>query len=503
MKRNSVGVLVVCVCAAVGLCGAEPSPPVFPAQYHLTTALQEPRYHVDYWEQENMFVDMDEGVMTVDQYKGLDVMRTIADSTHGKYYFIFGFFGSELCWEVSADIVIPPSNFSTYKYVGDIVYNGVPCNIFRETTDTTITDLYSMISFPYAPVHLALTFTDSSEYLIEECYSYVHGVAPSYFTPPSNCLPAESEHAKEFLNLWINHRLSPLAQKILPLPPTPQRTPLYPSLIAEQLAPWRSSISPLSQHYSRLSPGELFNMFPLPYHAPQKGKVQHKSSQVIPVSFDARDEWPDCNWSIRNQASCGDCWAHAAVEVAEARKCISSNASFTSRFSVQHLVSCDYYDWGCGGGAFDSPTVFGVDRGYTLDSCLPYDASTQSGFPTACQATCEDGSVIPFYQFASAYAVDASPESIQEEILQNGPVISIFNLYMDWFYYSSGVYMHRWGSYVGGHAVMIVGWGVENDLPYWLMVNSMGDTWGENGLFKMLRGADECGCESGVSAGLF
>ena len=51
------------------------------------------------------------------------------------------------------------------------------------------------------------------------------------------------------------------------------------------------------------------------------------------------------------------------------------------------------------------------------------------------------------------------------------------------FYISvfSGVYKHEEGSFLGGHAIKILGWGVENDTPYWLVANSWNPDWGDKG----------------------
>lgn len=66
----------------------------------------------------------------------------------------------------------------------------------------------------------------------------------------------------------------------------------------------------------------------------------------------------------------------------------------------------------------------------------------------------------------------------------------------------AGVYKHVQGNVLGGHAIRILGWGVENDTPYWLIANSWNSDWGDNGYFKILRGEDHCGIESSITAGI-
>ena len=52
----------------------------------------------------------------------------------------------------------------------------------------------------------------------------------------------------------------------------------------------------------------------------------------------------------------------------------------------------------------------------------------------------------------------------------------------------TGVYQHKSGSLLGGHAVKILGWGAENGTPYWLVANSWNPTWGDNGEDEQWRG---------------
>ena len=64
-----------------------------------------------------------------------------------------------------------------------------------------------------------------------------------------------------------------------------------------------------------------------------------------------------------------------------------------------------------------------------------------------------------------------------------GPVEAAFTVYEDFPTYKSGVYSHKTGGELGGHAIKIIGWGAEpgedRDIPYWQVVNSWNEDWGE------------------------
>lgn len=69
--------------------------------------------------------------------------------------------------------------------------------------------------------------------------------------------------------------------------------------------------------------------------------------------------------------------------------------------------------------------------------------------------------------------------------MDNGPVEGAFTVYQDFFNYHSGVYQHKTGGVAGGHAIKVLGWGVENGVEYWLCANSWGPSWGMEGYFKI------------------
>ena len=71
--------------------------------------------------------------------------------------------------------------------------------------------------------------------------------------------------------------------------------------------------------------------------------------------------------------------------------------------------------------------------------------------------------------------------------MTHGPVTGAFTVYEDFLAYKSGVYQHKTGRALGGHAIKIIGWGTEDDLDYWLVMNSWNEDWGDKGLFKIVQ----------------
>jgi cathepsin B len=138
-------------------------------------------------------------------------------------------------------------------------------------------------------------------------------------------------------------------------------------------------------------------------------------------------------------------------------------------------------------------------NGLALDSCIPYTSG--DGTVEPCPTTCTNGSAIVRTKAKAIYPV---PYAImQTELLANGPYEVAFTVYEDFMNYVSGVYRHLSGSVLGGHAVMVIGWGVEGGLPYWLIQNSWGTGWGIQGFFEILRGTNECGIEDNTYCGTF
>ena len=85
-------------------------------------------------------------------------------------------------------------------------------------------------------------------------------------------------------------------------------------------------------------------------------------------------------------------------------------------------------------------------------------------------------------------------DTIKEMLVTGGPIHTGFTVYEDFMQYKSGIYQHTSGSSLGGHAVVIIGYGSENGINYWIIQNSWGPEWGEQGYFRIKMG--EVGIDS-------
>jgi cathepsin B len=237
-------------------------------------------------------------------------------------------------------------------------------------------------------------------------------------------------------------------------------------------------------------------------------KKEYPVAGDIPDSFDARTKWPDCVHPIRNQQQCGSCWAFGATEAASDRFCIASAGKINVILSPQDLVSCDHSDDGCQGGWPSNAWEFMVKTGLVTDTCYPY--SSGGGNSGACKIKAEgdpcpgSGSeTVHFYKMTDPETIHNDTAATQTEIMTNGPVEVDFSVYQDFINYKEGVYVRTSDQYLGGHAVKMLGWGVDDKgVPYWICANSWGPGWGLNGYFWIKRGdVDECGIQDDVNFG--
>ena len=250
----------------------------------------------------------------------------------------------------------------------------------------------------------------------------------------------------------------------------------------------------------------------------------------LPTEFDPAKQWPECPSlkEIRDQSVCGSCWAFGAAEAATDRLCIASHGKNQDRLSDEDLLTCcDGCGFGCHGGFPAAAWYFfhtaGVTTGgeygttnwcnaYAFPKCEhhgavgPYPDCGKTQDTPDCVEKCQEGYPVEYKQdkhfFEQPYNVPKDVKAIKTELMTHGPIEVAFDVYEDFMTYKSGIYQHVSGDYLGGHAVKLVGWGVENGVEYWKIANSWNESWGENGFFRIVLGKDECGIESEGVAGL-
>ena len=233
-----------------------------------------------------------------------------------------------------------------------------------------------------------------------------------------------------------------------------------------------------------------------------------------PLTWDWRDaeiNGVQGNWltSIKKQGDCGGCWAFAALATLESMLNIKMNLpDLDLDLSEQHLVSCcEYGCYGCrGGSTYYAWDYLEKNGGAILESSFPYQAVDAYGCgdwrsddcdeePVLCSDKKDDWDYLQIPiddDFGALSQPDRS--TIQSLIVNHGPVAAYITVYSDLNNYKGGIYEHKYGEYIGGHVVTLIGY---NDAEeYWIGENSWGERWGEDGYFRIRYG--ECNIEQQI-----
>jgi hypothetical protein len=154
--------------------------------------------------------------------------------------------------------------------------------------------------------------------------------------------------------------------------------------------------------------------------------------------------------------------------------------------SEAHLYFCGSGST-CRNGWYPSAAMdFSRDTGVADEACYPY-----SGQDQVC-------SVCPDWESRvtniSSWVGLTDMNEMKQQLAENGPFEATMAVYVDFYYYKSGVYEYSSGRLVGFHAVTVVGY--DDEEGYWIAKNSWGTTWGEAGWFKIAYG--QCGIDDYV-----
>ena len=185
---------------------------------------------------------------------------------------------------------------------------------------------------------------------------------------------------------------------------------------------------------------------------------------------------------VKNQEQCGSCWAFSAIGAVESAVAIKTGVLYD--LSEQQLVDCstNYGNAGCNGGLMDYAFQYAVEN--KLCSEQEYSYTGQDGTCRSCEGLVNVKGFVDVQQSnetALLYSLIEQPISIAVEADQYG-----------FQFYSSGVFDGSCGTNLD-HGVLLVGYGKENGLDYWLVRNSWGEYWGDKGYIKLVRGVNQCG----------
>mmetsp|Transcript_6171 Transcript_6171/g.15491 ORF Transcript_6171/g.15491 Transcript_6171/m.15491 type:complete len:408 (+) Transcript_6171:160-1383(+) len=226
------------------------------------------------------------------------------------------------------------------------------------------------------------------------------------------------------------------------------------------------------------------------------GRGASSSSKAARHLEEGREGFPlnlpdEINWiglggvtDVKNQGGCGSCWAFSTTGALEGAKFVKTGELVA--LSEQNLLDCDHKDLGCRGGLMDNAFKFDEKTGgLCSEADYPYVAKQGS----QCLTNCTDvpGTIVKtFYDVPKG-----SPKSLMAALAMQPISVAVQANQFVFQFYKTGVLTDDSCGKMGqlDHGVLAVGYGTDQETqePYWLVKNSWGATWGENGYIKMSR----------------
>ncbi|XP_061350732.1 cysteine proteinase 15A-like [Gastrolobium bilobum] len=257
--------------------------------------------------------------------------------------------------------------------------------------------------------------------------------------------------------------------------------------------------------FSDLTPSEFHRQFlglkPLRLPVNAK-KAPILPTNDLPTDFDWRDR--GAVTGVKNQGSCGSCWAFSTTGALEGAHFLATGELVS--LSEQQLVDCDHEcdpedkrscDSGCNGGLMTSAFEYTIKAGGLVrEEDYPY---------TGRDGTCKFDKSKIAASVSNFSVVSLDEDQIAANLVKNGPLAVGINAVFMQTYIGGVSCPYICGKHLD-HGVLLVGYGAGayapirfKEKPYWIVKNSWGQSWGEEGYYKICRGRNVCGVDSMVS----
>mmetsp|Transcript_15026 Transcript_15026/g.22148 ORF Transcript_15026/g.22148 Transcript_15026/m.22148 type:complete len:391 (-) Transcript_15026:264-1436(-) len=191
---------------------------------------------------------------------------------------------------------------------------------------------------------------------------------------------------------------------------------------------------------------------------------------------------------VKDQKSCGSCWAFSAVGAIEGLMYIRTGRM--ESLSEQELIDCDHRDLGCYGGYVNSAFTFDKGVGGLCSAeAYPYDGHVH--LIRGCRNKHRTCDIVKGSEVTGFVKVPKTDVGLMEAIYEQPVSVGIQADQNHFKHYQSGVFDDQECGTRVDHAVLAVGYGTdENGKDYWLIKNSWGTNWGDDGYIKLARGAE-------------
>ena len=208
------------------------------------------------------------------------------------------------------------------------------------------------------------------------------------------------------------------------------------------------------------------------------------TDNIISQSKDWRKDGVVTN--VKNQGECGSCWAFSSTGSIEGINAIKYKK--LHNVSEQQLMDCSTEEGnqGCEGGMMDNAFKYVINNnGLCSEEDYPYQGE---------QGPCQSFQCNNVVNISDYSDVEQNNEKILMRAVSQQPISVAIQANVSSFkFYRSGVYQDPECGDALDHGVLIVGYGTDRfqDLDYWIVKNSWGPEWGDNGYIKILRNYDQ------------